>query len=103
MLPAVGVSSARISFDVVVLPQPDSPTSRSVEPVGISNDTASTARTTPVDHPSAPRRTRKCLVRSLTSRSGAPLPSGLPMEPAPDRMAGGDVGFRRHLGAAVER
>src|SRR5207244_10763288 len=67
MLPLVGCAKARISFEVVVLPQPDSPTRPRVVPARIRNDTPSTARTSPADHPRNPRRTGKCLVRSETS------------------------------------
>ena len=63
-----------MSFDVVVLPQPDSPTSPSVVPAAMPNEMESTARTRPVDQPSIPRRTVKCLVSPATSSSGWPLP-----------------------------
>src|SRR5439155_1278517 len=107
MLPAVGFSSPRMSLDVVVLPQPDSPTRPSVAPAGIANETESTARTTPEDQPSAPLRTTKCLVRSMTSRrwgamSGPPMFSPT-MEPAARRVAGRDVRLGWRLDAAVER
>src|SRR5438874_6602998 len=107
MLPAVGFSSARMSLDVVVLPQPDSPTRPSVVPAGIANETESTARTTPEDQPSAPLRTTKCLVRSMTSRrwgamSGPPMFSPT-MEPAARRVAGRDVRLGWRLDTAVER
>src|SRR5213593_1439129 len=108
MLPAVGVSRARISLDVVVLPQPDSPTRPSVEPAGMSNETASTARTTPVDQPSAPRRTTKCLVRLCTSSNrGASRPRrgaiSASMEPAARGVTGRDLGLGRGRRAPVER
>src|SRR5436190_18416085 len=127
MLPAVGFSSARMSLDVVVLPQPDSPTRPSVAPAGMANETESTARTMPEDQPSAPLRTTKCLVRSMTSSmrlgnrgasrlcrgapsgggvwraiSGPPMFSGT-MEPAARRMAGRDVRLGWRLDTAVER
>ena len=48
MRPAVGCSKSRISLDVVVLPQPDSPTRLTVSPGFLmSKDTPSTARTYP--------------------------------------------------------
>src|SRR5262245_65902018 len=103
MLPVVGVSSARMSFDVVVLPQPDSPTTLSVEPAGMAKETPTTARTTPVEKPRPPRRTRKCLVRFETSSTGVPFDSGLTMKPAARRVAGRDRDLRRRLGAAIER
>ncbi len=56
-------------MDVVVLPQPDSPTSPNVVPASIVNEIESTARTSPVDRPSSPRRTGKCLVSPSTSSS----------------------------------
>src|SRR5439155_6331764 len=100
MLPAVGFSSARMSLDVVVLPQPDSPTRPSVAPAGMANETESTARTTPEDQPSAPLRTTKCLVRAMTSSIGLLSPA---MEPAARRVAGRDVRLGWRLDAAVER
>src|SRR5437899_6815039 len=75
MLPLVGCAKARISFEAVVLPQPDSPTRPRVVPARIRNDTPSTARTSPADHPRTPRRTGKCLVRLETS-SRPPLSVG---------------------------
>ena len=47
MVPAVGSSAASTSFDVVVLPHPDSPTSPSVSPAVIVKLIPSTALTTP--------------------------------------------------------
>ena len=47
ILPPVGSSSRVISRPVVVLPQPDSPTSASVSPARTSKSTPSTARTAP--------------------------------------------------------
>src|SRR5438309_5558225 len=119
-----------MSLDVVVLPQPDSPTRPSVAPAGMANETESTARTTPEDQPSAPLRTTKCLVRLMTSSSGLAAPhdrgasrlcrgapsgggdwgamSGPPMfsgtmEPAARRVAGRDGRLGWRLDAAVER
>src|ERR1700730_5614741 len=75
-----------MSLDVVVLPQPDSPTSPSVLPGDSVNEIESTARTSPACQPSIPPRTGKCLVRFFTSRRGVPALTALPsrggMEPA---------------------
>jgi len=63
---------SRMSESAVTdLPQPDSPTMPSVSPAASSNDTPSTARTTP-------SRVKNCVLRSLTSSSSgkwSPLPS----------------------------
>src|SRR5215510_13179812 len=75
--PAVGFSCKRISFEVVVLPQPDSPIRPRVSPALTKKSTPSTART----HAGAPpkrRRTGKCLVRPRTSTTG----EGIVQEPA---------------------
>ena len=45
MAPAVGVSARKMQREVVVLPQPDLPTSESVSPFWMSKLTSSTART----------------------------------------------------------
>ena len=58
--PPVGSSSRVISRPVVVLPQPDSPTSDSVSPRSTSKSSPSTARTAPTWRCSSPRRTGKC-------------------------------------------
>src|SRR2546428_5177068 len=103
MLPAVGFSRPRMSLDVVVLPQPDSPTRPRVAPAGMSNETQSTARTRPVDQP-RPRRTAKCFVRLVTSSSGAPdasSPISAAMQPAARRVAGDHRGLGRRLDAAA--
>ncbi len=42
-LPAVGLTSCRMPLPTVVLPQPDSPTSATVRPVGMDRSTPSTA------------------------------------------------------------
>ncbi len=60
------------------------------------NETPSTARTTPVEKPSPPRRTRKCLVRLDTSSNrgasrlsrGAPSGGGVWGAMSVDRTAG---------------
>src|SRR5262249_38320323 len=70
MLPAVGVSAARTSFDVVVLPQPDSPTSPSVSPGPIVKLIPSTAFTIPRGLPKSDPPTGKCFRRSRTASSG---------------------------------
>src|SRR5260221_10382245 len=63
----------RISDSAVTdLPQPDSPTMPSVSPAASSNETPSTACTTP-------SRVKNCVLRSLTSSSSgkcSPLPNG---------------------------
>src|SRR5690349_16253687 len=68
--PAVGAISFMIIRPVVVLPQPDSPTSPTVSPRRMSKLMPSTARTA-AGGPLAqsPRRTGKCLTRFLTSSS----------------------------------
>ena len=55
--------SPMIDSAVTDLPQPDSPTIPSVLPLSTANETPSTALTTP-------SRVKKCVCRSLTSRSG---------------------------------
>src|SRR5262245_7826965 len=71
MSPAVGVMSFMIIRPVVVLPQPDSPTSPTVSPRPISKLIPSTARTARAGpRPKRPWRTGKCFTRLLTSRSG---------------------------------
>src|SRR5215471_10926124 len=62
---------------VADLPEPDSPTSATVSPRRISNDTRSTARSWRVPW-------RKATERSRTSSSGAVVES---MEPSPERLA----------------
>src|SRR5687767_2545995 len=67
--PSVGVSSCRIRREVVVLPQPDSPTSTSVSPCLISKLTPSTALTWPtVRIMSSPLVTGKYLRTPCTRR-----------------------------------
>src|SRR5262245_11174286 len=70
MLPAVGASAASTSFDVVVLPQPDSPTSPSVSPGPIVKLIPSTALTIPRGLPKSDPPTGKCFRRSRTASSG---------------------------------
>ena len=76
MMPPVGSSRPSTSFAVVVLPQPDSPTTPRVCPGSIANEMPSTARTTPRSPPKIPRLARKCLVSpaaSTTAIRAAPL------------------------------
>src|SRR5713101_2040450 len=85
MAPAVGSSAASTSFDVVVLPHPDSPTSPSVSPGLIVKLIPSTALTTPRVLPKSEPPTGKCFRRSRTSSSGLSTPGGLLVDgqPAP--------------------
>jgi hypothetical protein len=63
--------------DVVVLPQPDSPTRPSVSPARISKDTSSTALTCPsVRASSTPLVTAKNLLRPSTRSSCARAHAG---------------------------
>ena len=62
---ASGGSTPRMARRVMLLPEPDSPTSPSASPRSTSNDTPSTARTTPL--PLA-----ICTCRSRTSSIGPP-------------------------------
>src|SRR5262249_8265001 len=66
----VGASAASTSFDVVVLPQPDSPTSPSVSPEPIVKLIPSTALTIPRGLPKSDPPTGKCFRRSRTASSG---------------------------------
>src|SRR5262245_45965475 len=70
MQPAVGASAASTSFEVVVLPQPDSPTSPSVSPGPIVKLIPSTAFTTPRGFPKSEPPTGKCFRRSRTASNG---------------------------------
>src|SRR5438552_2546658 len=69
IVPAVGVSCSRISLDVVVLPQPDSPMSPSVSPAWMVKSTPSTAFTT-LAPPSSRCRAGKCFFKFRASRTG---------------------------------
>ena len=80
MIPPVGRSSSSTIFAVVVLPQPDSPTSPRVLPGSIENEMSSTARTTATWREKMPRFTGKCLTRFLASRTGPAI--GLSPSPA---------------------
>src|SRR5438093_1577296 len=70
IVPEVGVSWRRISLEVVVFPQPDSPMSPSVSPAPMARSMPSTAFTSLAGPPSSVRRTGKCFVRARTSRTG---------------------------------
>src|SRR6266480_5504103 len=66
--PAVGFSSMRIIFIVVVLPHPDSPTRPTVSPAPIEYETPSTAFTSPTGFwKMSPFMTGKCFFRSRIS------------------------------------
>src|SRR5215475_5948271 len=66
--PAVGFSSIRIIFIVVVLPHPDSPTRPTVSPAPIEYETPSTAFTSPTGFwKMRPFMTGKCFFRSRIS------------------------------------
>src|SRR5919198_3197033 len=67
IVPAVGVSVFKMSFAVVVLPQPDSPMSPSVSPAWMAKSTPSTALTHAPVRLSNPGRTGKCFFRPRTS------------------------------------
>src|SRR2546427_449115 len=96
MAPAVGASAASTSFEVVVLPHPDSPTRPSVSPALIVKLIPSTALTTPRPLPSSEPPTGKCFLRSRTSSSGLPTCRRLlDRQPAPDARV---VAHVAHLG-----
>src|SRR4029453_19488184 len=82
MLPAVGASAASTSFDVLVCPQPVSPTSPSVSPGPFVKLIPSTALTIPRGLPKSDPPTGKCFRRSRTASSGlstrGPLLEGHP-------------------------
>src|SRR6266545_1684554 len=95
--PAVGVSCSRISLEVVVLPQPDSPMTPRVSPVSTAKSMPSTALTQPIRRRGKTAVvTGKCLVRSSTSNSGGDMKVlfGLRVlrrgAPAPRRPPGSD-------------
>src|ERR1700730_1441652 len=72
MVPAVGVSCSRISFDVVVLPHPDSPISPKVSPGQMAKSTPSTAFIQPIwRRSSIPVLTGKYFWRFSSSSNGA--------------------------------
>src|SRR6185312_7002719 len=70
MLPPLGSISRRMRRPSVLFPDPDSPTSPSVSPFAMSNDTPSTARTSPeAPPPNMDSPKGKVLVRFLISSS----------------------------------
>src|SRR4051794_11712489 len=71
IVPLDGVYARRTQRAVVVLPQPDSPTSASVSPAPTSNETSSTARISPTCLRRNPRLMGKNFLRFLTSSSVA--------------------------------
>src|SRR6266446_5662749 len=84
MVPAVGSSAARMSFEVVVLPQPDSPTRPRVWPWLMVKLTPSTALTQPRLLPRREPPTAKCFLRPRTSSNGSGMLGLLEGQPAPD-------------------
>src|SRR5260370_16938077 len=71
MAPAFGPSCNRISFEVVVLPQPASPMTPNVSPRSIAKSMPSTALTQPIlRRGNEAVLTAKCLVRPSSSNSG---------------------------------
>src|SRR4051794_11436223 len=88
----------------VVLPQPDSPTRPSVSPRPITNDTPSTARTSPTRRSSTPPVTGKRTVSRSTSRmTSCGVRMSAWIEMAADQMPGLHLGERRLLiGARLE-
>src|SRR6202795_1811433 len=84
MVPAVGSSAARMSFEVVVLPHPDSPTRPRVSPALMVKLTPSTPFTPPRLPPRKDAPTAKFFFSPRPSSNGSltcGLPEGLP---APD-------------------
>src|SRR5207237_6624223 len=71
MVPAVGASAASTSFEVVVLPHPDSPTSPSVSLALIVKLIPSTALTSARRAPKSEAPIGKYFWRLRTARSGA--------------------------------
>src|SRR5262245_32384874 len=101
MAPPVGSSAARMSLEVVVLPQPDSPTRPRVSPLLIVKLMPSTALTYPRALPNRPPPTGKCFLRSRTSSSGSPTASSLGREPAARGEPVSQVVFGRLVGPAA--
>ena len=80
--PTVGLTSWRTARAAVDLPHPDSPTSASVSPSVIANETSSTACTVSIDFLPRPRRMWKWTVRSSTcSRLTTPPRGRAPRRP----------------------
>src|SRR5262245_15697820 len=102
--PLVARTSWRMQRPVVVLPQPDSPTSPSVSPRRSSKLTPSTARTRPEWPPKSPPATRKCFTRFRTSRSEGPsFTSGPGDAPRQGAVEVGGLPARAHVSAAAHR
>src|SRR5262245_8193476 len=98
MSPAVGAMSFMIIRPVVVLPQPDSPTSPTVSPRPMSKVIPSTARTARAGpRPKRPPRTGKCFTRFLTSRSAGCTLILVLREQAADRATVAGIGQQRHV------
>src|SRR5215469_16500627 len=100
MAPSVGFSCKRISFDVVVLPQPDSPMTPSVSPAPIAKLMPSTAFTQAIFlRGNNPTVTGKCLTRpSSSSRGGIGLPFGIGQLRLRTPTARRPTSFDDHLG-----
>src|SRR2546428_7061033 len=101
MVPAVTSSAARTSFEVVVLPQPDSPTRPKVLPPLMVKVMPSTALTQPRVLPSRELPTAKCFLRSRTSSNGSLTRDLLDGQPAPRGGAVGRAVLPRLLGTAA--
>src|SRR5713101_3363917 len=108
--PAVGVSCNRISFEVVVLPQPDSPMTPRVSPAATAKSMPSTALTQPTRlRGKIAVVTGKCLVRPSISSNGGdmdPLCRIVVLRlgaPAPRRPGAGNLDFGRGLGSAMRQ
>src|ERR1700716_2654273 len=93
IVPADGVSSPRTIRAVVVLPDPDSPTSASVRPRVSVNDTPSTARTE--GGPEPLRGKAKDFVSPSADRRTSDPASRLGRSGAPDRL--GAAASRRRV------
>src|SRR5262245_34737828 len=101
ILPDVGARSFMIIRPVVVLPQPDSPTSPTVSPRPMSKVMPSTARTAAAGpRARSPWRTGKCLTRFSTWISGAGI--SVLGEEAADAPAVAVVG-QRHVALLARR
>src|SRR5437588_10664304 len=108
MAPLVGPSCNRISFEVVVLPQPDSPITPRVSPGETAKSMPSTALTQPIwRRGNSATVTGKCLVSPSTSNSGGDIETlcGLPVlrlgAPAPGPPFAADPDFAGLLDAAA--
>src|SRR5262249_43537487 len=97
MVPAVGFSAARMSFEVVALPHPDSPTSPRVSPWLMVKLTPSTALTQPRLRPSRELPTAKYFLRPRTSSNASGMFGLLEGQPAPDGFAVAQVFLARLL------